>query len=160
MTGLAGRAAAAAVISRATSSAAVTNGGMYTVMIASISPAAPSRRSACPYCSAVALATTSTGFLVEACGGRPARSAAWVSSDSSGTSSPAASHASATRMPGPPPLVSTATRRPAGVGCVDMTATMSNISSSVPARNISRLARTRSDSGSACRWTIGSRLDW
>src|ERR1019366_1455739 len=26
--------------------------------------------------------------------------------------------------------------------------------------NISRLARTRSDSGSACRWAIGSRLDW
>ena len=43
-------------------------------------------------------------------------SAAWMSSDSSGTSSPAASQASATRMPGPPPFVSTATRRPAGTG--------------------------------------------
>ena len=27
-------------------------------------------------------------------------------------------------------------------------------------RNISRLARTRSDSGSVARCTIGSRLDW
>ena len=138
MTGLAGRAlfitGAAAAISRATSSASVANGGMYTAMIASISSAAPSRRSARPYCAAVALATTSTGFRTAACGGRPARNAAWVPSDSSGTSRPAASQASATRIPGPPPLVSTATRRPAGTGWADSTAATSNISSSVPAR--------------------------
>ena len=77
----------------------------------------------------------STGFRPRPRGGRPARSAAWVSSDSSGTSSPAASQASATRMPGPPPLVSTATRRPGGrrAGRTARAAT-SNISSRVPAR--------------------------
>ena len=37
-------------------------------------------------------------------------------------------------MPGPPPLVSTATRRPAGAGWAEITAATSNISSSVPAR--------------------------
>ena len=124
----------AAAISRATSSARVTIGGMKTTMIASTSSAAPSRRSDRPYCSALALATTSTGFPTAAWAGRPARSAAWVSSDNSGTSSPAASQASATRMPGPPPLVSTATRRPAGTGWAEITAATSNISSSVPAR--------------------------
>ena len=104
---------------------------MKTTMIASTSSAAPSRRSDRPYCPALALATTSTGFPTAAWAGRPARSAAWVSSDSSGTSSPAASQASATRMPGPPPLVSTATRRPAGAGWAEITAATSNISSSV-----------------------------
>ena len=107
---------------------------MNTTMIASTSSAAPRRRSDRPYCAAVALATMSTGFPVAAWAGKPSRSAASVPSDSSGTSSPAASHASATRMPGPPPLVSTATRRPAGAGCDDTTAATSNISSSVLAR--------------------------
>src|ERR1019366_4385316 len=45
-----------------------------------------------------------------------------------------ASQASATKMPGPPTLVSTATRRPAGTGCDDITAATSNISSRVSAR--------------------------
>jgi hypothetical protein len=76
----------------------------------------------------------STGLAADASGGSPARNTARVFSDSSGTSSPAASQASATRMPGPPPLVSTATRRPAGTGWDDSKAPMPNMSSSVPAR--------------------------
>ena len=157
MTGLAGRPAAAAVISRAKLSAQAPNGGMNTAMIASISSAAPSRRSARPYCPAVALATTSTGFPTAAWGGRPARSAAWVSSDSSGTSSPAASQASATRMPGPPPLVSTPTRRPAGAGCDDTTAATSNISSSVAGTDHPRLVEQRFDRDLAGRQRRGVR---
>ena len=61
MTGLAGRSATAAIISRVTSSAQGRNGTMNTTVMASISSAAPSRRSDRPYCSALALATTSTG---------------------------------------------------------------------------------------------------
>ena len=134
ITGLPGLPATAALISRATSSAQVANGGMNTAMTASTSSATASRRSDRPHCSALALATTSTGFPTAACAGKPARSAAWVSTDSSGTSSPAASQASATKMPGPPALVSTAIRRPAGAGCDDTTAATANISSSVAAR--------------------------
>ena len=49
-------------------------------------------------------------------GGKEAASVARVSSVSSGRTSPAASQASAQRIPSPPALVSTATRRPFGSG--------------------------------------------
>jgi hypothetical protein len=48
--------------------------------------------------------------------GSTAASACRVSAASSGTSRPAASHASAQRIPSPPAFVSTATRRPRGSG--------------------------------------------
>ena len=67
-------------------------------------------------------------------GGRNARSRSRVASENSATWSPAASHASTARMPGPPALVTTATRRPAGSGCASRQAAMSNISSIVSAR--------------------------
>ncbi len=73
-------------------------------------------RRARSYCSASADATRSTGLLTAASGETKARSACWVARPSSGTSRPAAMHASAARIPGPPPLVTIATRRPAGSG--------------------------------------------
>ena len=56
----------------------------------------------------------STGFAVDASIGRSAAIAARVSSERAGSSRPAASQASAQRMPRPPAFVSTATRRPFG----------------------------------------------
>ena len=61
----------------------------------------------------------STGFATLASAGRTARSAASVSGESAGSSKPAASQASAQRIPSPPAFVSTATRRPGGTGCVE-----------------------------------------
>ena len=52
----------------------------------------------------------------------------------SGSSSPAASQASAQRMPSPPALVRTATRRPRGSGWLERSAATSTSSSSVRAR--------------------------
>ena len=128
-----GRSRAAAAISRDTSSARVRKGGMNTTMTASTSSASPRSRNEAPYCSALALATMSTGFLTDASAGKLARRADWVTSESSGTRSPAASQASATKIPGPPPLVRTATRRPESRERPDMTRATSKSSSSVSA---------------------------
>ena len=57
------------------------------------------------------------GLLRLASPGKISRSAATVSSASGGSERPAASQASAHRMPRPPALVRTATRRPRGSGC-------------------------------------------
>ena len=57
-----------------------------------------------------------------------------VSSPSDGSSSPAASQASAARIPRPPAFVSTATRRPRGSGWVESSTDTSTSSSSVSAR--------------------------
>ena len=58
----------------------------------------------------------SIGFARLASRGTRAASAARVSSLGGGSSSPAASQASAQRIPSPPPFVSTATRGPSGRG--------------------------------------------
>src|SRR5665811_2397301 len=58
----------------------------------------------------------STGLFRAASGGRNSARAARISLGRGGTVRPPASHASAARMPGPPPLVRMATRPPAGNG--------------------------------------------
>ncbi len=76
----------------------------------------------------------STGFAVLASGGsRPARPSL-VSGESSGSSRPAASHASAHRIPSPPALVRIATPGPRGSGLLERRAATSTSSSKVPHR--------------------------
>ena len=86
------------------------------------------------YASGPADATMSTGLVTVASAGRKARSVSRVASENSETARPAASQASTARMPGPPALVTIATRRPAGSGCASRHAATSNISSIVSAR--------------------------
>jgi hypothetical protein len=107
---------------------------MNTTVIASISSAAPSRRSDRPYCPALALATTSTGSR------RPPGPAS-LSAAPPGclptVPAPAARPLRRPRRPGCPGRRRWPAPRPAvpaGVGCDGTTATMSDISSSVPAR--------------------------
>ncbi len=69
-----------------------------------------------------------------ASGERSSESADLASSPRSGSVRPAASQASAQRMPSPPAFVSTATRRPFGSGWADSSAATSTSSSSDPAR--------------------------
>ena len=79
-------------------------------------------------------AIMSMGLLTDASAGSIARSVAFVSSRSCGSSSPFASQASAQRMPRPPALVNTATRLPVGSGWFANSVEISNSSSSVSAR--------------------------
>ena len=79
---------------------------------ASIPSQAASVEIASRYCSAVAVAIMSTGFPSDASGGRNAPKRSWICAGRGGTSSPNDSQASAHMIPGPPALVSTATRRP------------------------------------------------
>ena len=76
----------------------------------------------------------STGFATLAVGGRNAENLAHVAGLNSATVRPAATQASAARMPGPPALVTIATRLPFGNGCASRQVAISNISSMVPAR--------------------------
>ena len=76
----------------------------------------------------------STGFATLASAGNTASSARTVSSASPGSSSPAASHASAQRIPRPPAFVRIATCRPRGMGCDDRSAATSISSSRDSAR--------------------------
>ena len=131
---LAGRSATAAMISRVTSSAQGRNGTMNTTVMASISSAAPSRRSDRPYCSALALATTSTGSRQPP---GPASLSAAPPGCLPTVPAPAARPLRRPRRPGCPGRRRWSAPRPAvpaGAGCDDTTATMSNISSSVPVR--------------------------
>src|SRR4029077_19334393 len=66
--------------------------------------------------SGVAPPSRSTGFALLPSAGITSASAARVGSLGCGSSRPAASQASAARMPSPPALVTTATRRPRGTG--------------------------------------------
>ncbi|GIW54639.1 MAG: hypothetical protein KatS3mg082_1043 [Nitrospiraceae bacterium] len=113
-------------------SVAVTE--MYSTMSASISSAWRTVSMALAYCTGVAEAMRSTGFLRAAAGGRNAASAVFVWADSSGTSRPAASQASVQRIAGPPALVMRPTRRPGGSGWAERPAASANNSSSVSAR--------------------------
>ena len=67
-------------------------------------------------------------------GGVTARKRSRVAAEGSGNSSPAAAHASAKRIPSPPPFVTTATRGPLGNGCVERIRAASRNSESVRAR--------------------------
>ncbi len=76
----------------------------------------------------------STGFALLPSVGITAASACRVLSASVGRSSPAASQASAQRMPSPPAFVTSATRRPRGTGCAERSDATSTSSSSVRVR--------------------------
>ena len=83
-------------------------------MIASTAALAPSTSMAAAKASGEAAASRSMGLASAAPAGTRGRSSAMVASGSATTSSPAAAHASAHRIPRPPPLVTTPTRGPAG----------------------------------------------
>lgn len=118
---------APSISAAATSSARVTSGGMKITITASTPGSRPTIRIASRYCSAGAEASRSTGLETLASPGSTARSARWVSSASTGTSSPSATQVSAHRIPGPPALVRIATRRPRGGGWLATSAATSNI---------------------------------
>ena len=126
--------ARAAMSSAATSEARVISGVLNMTISASMPGAVPRARAARPYCSAVELAIMSTGFPTLASGGSSDRKPAAVSSSSSGTTSPLVSQASAARMPGPPPFVRIATRRPRNRLCELSIVARSSISSIDSAR--------------------------
>ena len=126
---------AAAAIPRATSAARVPSGRTKIVTTASTASSSSRTRSERSYWSAVAEAIMSTGFAVEASGGSPSASRSCVAADSGSIRRPSASQASAQRMPGPPALVSTATRSPRGSGCRASRPATSNISPTVSARS-------------------------
>ena len=107
---------AAAAIARATSAARAASGRTKIVTTASTASSASRIRSERSYWSAVAEAIMFTGLPVEASGARPSASRARVAADGGSIRRPAASQASAQRVPGPPALVSTATRSPRGSG--------------------------------------------
>src|SRR5581483_765838 len=104
----------------------------------------------------------STGLRTPAAGGRQARSASWVAADSSGTSSPAASQASAASTPGPPEFPTMATRRPAGRGWWASTAAVSKSCSMVSPRITpvwrNRASTARSGLARAAVWDDAPRL--
>ena len=76
----------------------------------------------------------STGLATAASAGKPSRSLAWSCGESSTTWSPPASQASAHMIPGPPALVTIATRRPAGTGWLANSEATSNSSARVSVR--------------------------
>jgi hypothetical protein len=76
----------------------------------------------------------STGFATLASAERSAVSSASVSVESAGRSRPAASHASAQRIPSPPAFVRIPTRLPCGSGWVERSVATSISSSSDEAR--------------------------
>ena len=89
----------------------------------------------------------SIGFARLASRGTSAASAARVSSLGGGSSSPAASQASAQRIPSPPPFVSTATRGPSGSGWRESRTATSESSWSVSASDHAGLAEHGLDRG-------------
>ena len=103
----------------------------------------------------------STGFATLAAAGRKARRASAVPAARGGSSSPCASQASAARMPGPPALVTIATRPPRGTGWCARSAATSKSSSSVPVRMTpawrKRASTTVSLSASAPVWEDAAR---
>jgi hypothetical protein len=86
----------------------------------------------------------STGLCRLAAGGRMAFSAAWLSAERSARRRPFISNASAAVTPGPPALVTTATRRPLGSGHQASARAQWNISSVVVARITPALAKAAS----------------
>ena len=89
----------------------------------------------------------SIGFATLASAGSSSRRRVTVGAASSGRTRPAASHASAARMPSPPAFVSTATRRPGGSGWVESSVATSISSSSDAGANDAGLVEERVDRG-------------
>ena len=110
-----GSSSTASRIAAATTSVFVTSGGTNNTMIASI-PSQPARIPMARRNDSGDPSMVSTGLLRAASGGKNSARASRISPGRGGTVRPAASHASAARIPGPPPLVRMATRRPAGNG--------------------------------------------
>ena len=86
----------------------------------------------------------STGLVVDASAGSASARRARVAAESGSIRRPSASHASAQRIPGPPALVSTATRLPRGSGWRASTPAASNISPTVSARSTPACANSAS----------------
>src|SRR5215210_4974021 len=103
----------------------------------------------------------STGLATLASAGRISRSRSAVYSPVGGSSRPAASQASAARMPSPPALVSSAARRPRGAGWLESSAATSTSSSSVAARITpawwKSASTAASEPASAAVWELAAR---
>ena len=140
---------AAAAIARATSAARAASGRTKIVTTASTASSASRIRSDRSYWPAVAEAIMFTGLPVDASGASPSASRARVAADGGSIRRPAASQASAQRIPGPPALVSTATRSPRGSGCRASRPATSNISPTVSARSTPAWANSASTVTSA-----------
>ena len=121
-------------IASPTSSTVTEAAGTKITMRASTASSASRCGRTCSYRSDEAEPSMSIGFAVLASCGSTAARAARVSSDSCGSSSPAASHASAQRIPRPPALVRTTTRLPWRGGRLEKSAATSMSSSRVPHR--------------------------
>ena len=92
------------------------SGGTKAARAASMPSSCSTHSSACSKLAASAEAIMSTGLRTEASAGRRVRSRSWVRADSSTTSRSWVSAASAAMMPGPPALVTMASRLPRGRG--------------------------------------------
>ena len=126
--------AAARLIAAPTFSSSVPTVGTKRTIAASNAGSASTGGSACSKLSALAPPSRSIGFAALPSCGMTSASAARVASPGCGSSSPAASHASAARIPSPPAFVTSATRRPRGTGCAESSVATSISSSSVRAR--------------------------
>ncbi len=104
----------------------------------------------------------SIGFAVDASGETNDASSACVAAERMGTSSPAPSHASDARMPGPPPFETIATRRPGGNGWCTSTCAASSSSASVSTRTTPACRNSASvatsDDASAAVWDAAARV--
>ena len=118
----------------ATSSARVISGGTKIATTASMPSSAAISSIVARKSSSPAPAIMSIGFAVPASAGSRAASVARVRGSSTGTRRPAASHASAQEIPGPPALVMIATRSPRGSGWPANSDATSNSSATVATR--------------------------
>ena len=118
----------------AISSAVAVTAGTKSTMQAETCGSARTCGIAAAYVAAVALPSMSTGFATLASAGSTARRPATASSPSAGSSRPAASHASAQRIPRPPAFVTIPTERPSSRPPAENSEATSTSSSSVSAR--------------------------
>ena len=137
---------------RATLAASVAACGVRSTSIAS-ALSLPSVCSAWPYRRASASPTRSTGLPSPAVAGSPSASRRRSGSAGGSMVKPAARAASVATMPRPPPLVTTTSRRPRGIGWLASPRATSNSSSTVPTRSApacrTAASKARSDPASA-----------
>ena len=125
---------AASSTAAATSSAVALTAGTKRTMTAATWGSASRCGSTVAYVPAVAPPSMSTGLATLASAGSTARRAETVSSPRGGRSRPAASQASAARIPSPPAFVISPTERPPRRDWLERSAATSISSSSVSAR--------------------------
>ena len=169
MTGLCtpGPACWAAPICASTSSESVTAGSVKMVSTASTSGAARMTRNARPMSSGVMPAPRSIGLRHDAAVGTAFRTRLSVCGDSDTTCRPQPWAASAARMPGPPELPMTTTRRPGGSGWSHRIRAASSICSMVSTRstpacsNIASTTTSEAAAAAVCdspaRWPAADR---